>query len=92
MDNTVDCLWFHHICDCIRFTGTSLLQAYFVPRPSVITRIHAFYRKDQVAIESMAVYIVALRKVAWNCNFAGLINMLHDWIICDNHTLEDLIF
>ncbi|XP_015272338.1 PREDICTED: uncharacterized protein K02A2.6-like [Gekko japonicus] len=58
------------------------LKGHFAPQPSQIASRHAFYKWSQAANETIAEYVLALRKAARPCNFSDLEEALLDRLIC----------
>ncbi len=55
-------------------TLTAKLQGHFEPAPPVIAERFHFHRRNQQEGESVAAYIVELKRLADSCKFAGFLN------------------
>ncbi|XP_060094562.1 uncharacterized protein K02A2.6-like, partial [Heteronotia binoei] len=70
-----------------------LLTGHFSPQPSRVARRFLFHKRDQIAGESAADYLAALRKLAGNCNLPQLEEALADrftWGLRDERLQQKL--
>ncbi|KAK6179270.1 hypothetical protein SNE40_011672 [Patella caerulea] len=59
------------------------LKRHFTPTPLVIAERYKFHRRDQNDGESVADYMVALRKLSTHCDFGDFLNQaLRDRLVC----------
>ncbi|XP_064469269.1 uncharacterized protein K02A2.6-like [Ornithodoros turicata] len=70
------------------------LKEHFAPQPSEIVCRNAFYRRNQGAGESVALFIAELRRLAQKCNFPNLEEMLRDRLVCGlvDENLQNRLF
>ena len=62
---------------------TEKLTAFFVPKPSGITRFFEFFKRDQLPDEKYANYLAELQRISNDCEFGNLLDkMLVRRFIC----------
>lgn len=72
----------------------AVLKDHFAPQPSEIVCRNAFYKRNQGPGESVSVFMAELRRLAQNCNFANLEEMLRDRLVCGlrNDKVQNRLF
>ena len=70
---------------------TEVLKNHFELKALVIAKRFYFHRRNQLSTESIAEYMVELRKLATHCDFRDYLNQaLHDRLVCGlvNHNIQ----
>ena len=63
-----------------------ILRGHLEPKPIVIAERYKFYTRTQAESESIAVYIMELRKLTIHCEFKGFLDeALRDKFVCGLH-------
>ncbi|KAL1484314.1 hypothetical protein MTO96_050062, partial [Rhipicephalus appendiculatus] len=72
----------------------AVLKDHFAPQPSEIVCRNAFYKRCQGPGEPVSVFMAELRRLAQNCNFANLEEMLRDRLVCGlrNDRVQNRLF
>ena len=62
---------------------SAVLKSHFEPDPIVIAERYAFYKRDQLSLETIPDYVAALRRLSATCSFGNhLDDALRDRFVC----------